>query len=218
MNETPKTTKTRRALSEIRSSNEGKIFQAASEVFAEKGYAAATTQAIADKAGIPKANLHYYVGTKANLYLSVLNEMLEIMVVSADFLDASRDPVDAFTSYISDKIEISRNHPHASKLFASEVISGGAFLDESFKQKLDKLMEVKSKTIAQWVDEGLMDPVDSKHLMFMIWASTQTYADFNYQVSLVLGKEQLESSDFDDATKLITKIIIKGCGIRSRVT
>ena len=44
----------------IREENEKAILAAAEEVFAEYGFAGATTSRIAERAGLPKANLHYY--------------------------------------------------------------------------------------------------------------------------------------------------------------
>ena len=41
--------------------------------------------------------------------------------------------------------------------------------------------------IADWVAGGRLAPVDPRHLIFMIWAVTQHYADFDVQVNAVLG-------------------------------
>ena len=62
----------------IRESNEGRLLQAAETVFAERGFSGATTAEIAARAKLPKANLHYYFRTKAELYRAVLANMLEL--------------------------------------------------------------------------------------------------------------------------------------------
>jgi len=54
---------------------EEKIFEAATEVFEEKGFSAARMQDISQKAGINKALLHYYYRTKEQLFNAVF-EML----------------------------------------------------------------------------------------------------------------------------------------------
>ena len=51
----------------IREENEKAILEAAEEVFAEYGFSGATTSRIAERAGIPKANLHYYFPTKEDI-------------------------------------------------------------------------------------------------------------------------------------------------------
>ncbi len=54
---------------------EEKIFEAATEVFEEKGFSATRMQDISQKAGINKALLHYYYRTKEQLFNAVF-EML----------------------------------------------------------------------------------------------------------------------------------------------
>jgi TetR/AcrR family transcriptional regulator len=56
-----------------------KIFRAASEVFEEKGFAAARMQEIADHAGINKALLHYYFRSKDQLFRAVFQVLLKKM-------------------------------------------------------------------------------------------------------------------------------------------
>lgn len=56
-----------------------RIFTAASEVFEEKGYAAARMQEIAERAGINKALLHYYFATKEQLFKAVFVVLLKKM-------------------------------------------------------------------------------------------------------------------------------------------
>jgi len=56
-----------------------RIFNAASEVFEEKGYTGARMQEIADRAGINKALLHYYFRTKEQLFRAVFQVLLKKM-------------------------------------------------------------------------------------------------------------------------------------------
>ncbi len=62
-----------------------------------------------------------------------------------------------------------------------------------------------------WIDRGQLAPVDPHHLLFAIWAATQTYADFDWQISIVTGKEQLSDADYDAAVETITRLVLKGC-------
>ncbi|MCY1454643.1 pyrimidine utilization regulatory protein R [compost metagenome] len=47
--------------------------------------------------------------------------------------------------------------------------------------------------------------------MFSIWAATQTYADFDWQISAVTGKAKLADSDYDAAAETIIRMVLKGC-------
>jgi TetR/AcrR family transcriptional regulator len=68
---------------------------------------------------------------------------------------------------------------------------------------------------SDWVESGLMGEVFPHHLMFMLWASTQTYADFSWQICTVMNKTELEEADFEQAASFIAQMVIKGCGLRS---
>jgi AcrR family transcriptional regulator len=59
----------------IREENERALLEAAESIFAEQGFAGATTAAIARRAGVPKANLHYYFATKEGLYRAVIERL-----------------------------------------------------------------------------------------------------------------------------------------------
>ncbi|HER26254.1 MAG TPA: TetR/AcrR family transcriptional regulator [Rhodospirillales bacterium] len=197
--------------------NEQKILQAAEEVFADQGFAGATTSAIAHKAGLPKANIHYYFRTKEDLIHAVLENILTLWLDSADVIVASADPAVAISRYIKSKIEYSRDRPNASKVFASEILHGAPYLEKFLRTRLKERVEQKSAVFKVWIEQGLMDPISPEHLFFLIWSATQTYADFETQVAAVLGrKSKPRPKDFDQAADFITRIILKGCGIRSR--
>ena len=69
------------AKGQIRQTNEALILAAAERVFAGAGFAGATMAAIAEAACLPKANLHYYFGSKQALYRAVLARTLEDWLV-----------------------------------------------------------------------------------------------------------------------------------------
>ena len=76
----------------------------------------------------------------------------------------------------------------------------------------------KTHAIEAWVRAGRMQPVEPAHLFFVIWAATQTYADFDVQVQAVLGRRRLRPRDYRAATDLITRLVLGGCGIRMKAT
>ncbi len=178
-------------MAKIRERNKELIIQAASEIFAERGFAATKTIDIAARAGLPKANVYYYFKTKENLYRSVLESIVEPLLQAATPFYDDSDPTIAFKSYIRAKIRISQQHPHASKVFASEIMHGAPHLPDDIKAQLMEQTRRSSEQIEFWIKQGLMAPVDPQHLLFTIWASTQTYADFDWQIAAVTGKEKL---------------------------
>jgi TetR/AcrR family transcriptional regulator len=45
---------------------------------------------------------------------------------------------------------------------------------------------------------------------------TQTYADFDVQVAAVLGRRRIAPADYRDAAALVTRLILRGCGLPER--
>lgn len=128
-------------------------------------------------------------------------------------IEETDDPAEAFERYIRIKVDYSRTHPYASKLWANELIHGAPHIGRYLKRRLKPLIDQKARIIERWIEQGKMDPVDPYHLFFVIWAATQTYADFADQAAIVKGKKKLTKADFDAAADTITKIVLHGTGM-----
>jgi TetR/AcrR family transcriptional regulator len=198
----------------IRRRNEAKISKAAEAVFAERGFAGASTGEIARRAGMPKANLHYYVGTKRALYKSVLDHILEVWLDAMDEIRADAEPAEALARYIERKLDSSRTLPIPSRLWAMELIGGGRHVDAFLSGRLKRLVRRKGKIIEAWIAAGKMAPIDPPHLLFMIWAMTQTYADFAAQIARVLGKRRLDDEVFAAARETMVGLVLRGVGLK----
>ncbi|MBD1558572.1 TetR family transcriptional regulator [Vibrio sp. S9_S30] len=208
------TDKSRR--SRIREAHEEKILKTAEILFSKNGYNGTALEAIADSAGMSKQNLLYYVQSKEKLYHRVLTNILDQWVEKMVLLDQSEDePAVMIGNYIRAKMEISRSNPHASKVFAMEIINGAPHLQDYLKAQLFPVLETDVKLVEGWIAQNKMDPVDPYHFFFLIWSSTQAYADFSSQMQLVLGKDVLDHNDFETATSLLTHVITKGIGLKS---
>ena len=203
----------KRAIGRKRRQNEAKILAAAETVFAERGFAAATTSAIARLAGMPKANLHYYFRTKAALYARVLDEILALWIDTAEAIRPEADPKTALSDYIAAKFEFSRRRPQASKVFANEILHGAPRIRRRLGGDLKAWLEAKCAVIEGWIAAGRMAPVEPTHLFFIIWAATQTYADFDVQVEVLLDRRRLKSSDFEAGSTLLRRMVLSTCGL-----
>lgn len=200
---------------QIRVRNKARIIAAAEEVFAAKGYAGATTAEIAASAGLPKANVHYYFSTKEAIYRAVIDNILDLWLEPFQRITEDDDPAEALATYIRTKVMLSRDRPLASRIYANEIIRGAPILSDYLQKDLREWVAEKSDVLHKWAGKGLMDPVEPAHLLFLIWASTQHYADFQAQAKAVLHHRDLTEEDFETAVETITRIVLKGCGVRS---
>jgi TetR/AcrR family transcriptional regulator len=208
---------TRRRRMSVREATIGKILAATEPVFALHGYAAASMTKLAHAAGIPKANLHYYFGTKEKLFRSVLEGIIgRWLDDAAVWIVPERHPSDALANYVRAKMAMTRQRPYASRIFAAELLSGAPHIGRYLTGELRRCAARLSTVIDGWSARGLMDAVHPQHLLFDIWAMTQTYADFDVQILAVLDKKTLSDRDFEAATETIVTLVLKGCGIRRR--
>ncbi len=203
---------------QIRQANEALILAAAERVFAGAGFGGATMAAIAEAAGLPKANLHYYFGSKQELYRTVLARILEDWLVPTHGITATADPKTAIERYIRAKMALSAQRPHASKVFANELLHGAPVVKTLLATELREMVAAKVAVIDGWIRAGRMAPVDAVHLFFTIWAATQTYADFDVQVRAVLGRPELTAQDHARATEHVVSLILRGCGLQGNPT
>ena len=126
------------------------------------------------------------------------------MAEAAEALDPDGDPVDQLTRYISAKLDMSRNNPKASRLFANEILHGAPMIAPFLQGPLRELVEGKTANVRQWIAEGKIAPVDPYHLIFAIWAVTQHYADFDVQVQAV------SSGRAGNATDAVLRLFLDG--------
>lgn len=197
----------------IRLSNEADILRAAEHVFARAGFSGATMAAIAERAGIPKSNLHYYFKTKHAIYRAVLSNILTLWLAQTDTIRADSEPRAALGDYIRAKMEMSITHPDASRVFANEMLQGAPEIGDYLRQDLRELVERKARVIEGWIAQGKMAKVDARHLFFTIWAATQTYADFEPQVCAVLGVTAMSGTQAQAAAAQLIEVLLRGCGI-----
>jgi TetR/AcrR family transcriptional regulator len=197
----------------IRRANEALILSAAEKVFARAGFGGATMAAIAEASGLPKANLHYYFGSKEVLYRAVLAQILSDWLVPTHGITVDADPHTALEQYIRAKMELSAQRPDGSKVWANELLHGAPVVKELLATDLRQLTLEKAAVVQAWVDAGRIAPVDGMHLFFTIWAATQTYADFDVQVCAVMDQETLGEQDFERATQHLVSFILRGCGL-----
>ena len=183
-----------------------KILDAALDVFSAHGFRGATLDQIADAAGLSKPNLLYYFPSKEAIHGTLIDRLLENWLAPLHALDNEGDPIDEICAYIRRKLEMARNFPRESRLFANEILHGAPRIGDRIEGMLKELVDEKAGLIRLWAREGKIEPVDPYHLIFSIWSTTQHYADFEVQVRGILG----ETDPVDDAAEYLTGLFTRG--------
>lgn len=211
MSELPKTKDRKR--SRIQVANRALILNAALDVFSTDGYRGATIDRIAEAAGMSKPNLLYYFPSKEEIYREVLESTIEAWLEPFAQIDPNGNPELELRSYILDKIKMSREKPTASRLFANEIARGAPLLKPFLETRLKSLVDEKADILRQWMAAGRLKAVDPYHLIFMIWATTQHYADFEVQVGAILGRRAKGAEFYDEAATAVLAVIMGGIGV-----
>lgn len=190
------------------------ILTAALNTFSQYGIHGTRLEQVAELAGVSKTNLLYYFPSKEALYVAVMQQILDIWLAPLKAFREDLAPLVAIKEYIRLKLEVSRDYPQASKLFCLEMLQGAPLVMDELTGDLKTLVADKSAIIAAWVQAGKLAPIDPHHLIFMIWATTQHYADFATQVEAVTGKTLRDETFFQQTVDNVQRIIIDGIRVR----
>ncbi len=177
------------ARTRIQKKNRIAILDAALDVFSQFGFRGSTLDQIAKAAGLSKPNLLYYFPSKEAIHVELLSCLMDTWLDPLRDLDPTGDPRSEILAYVRRKLEMSRNMPRESRLFANEILQGAPRMMDAIKGELKQLTDEKAAVIAGWMDAGEIAHSHPYHLLFSIWSLTQHYADFDVQVRAVLGDE-----------------------------
>jgi TetR/AcrR family transcriptional regulator len=186
------------------------ILEAALEVFSAHGFRGATIDQIAEAAGMSKPNLLYYFRRKEDIHEALIQRLLKTWLQPLRELDEVGDPITELRSYIRRKLEMARDYPRESRLFANEILQGAPRIMPLLEGELKTLVDEKAAVVTGWMRAGKIAMTDPRHLIFSIWATTQHYADFDVQVRAVLGPDHGGDARFDDAARFLEQLYIDG--------
>ena len=194
---TKKTTRIQRQKTEI-------ILEAALDVFSDFGFRGSTIDMIANRANLSKPNIPYYFDNKEAIHITLLEKLLETWLEPLHEINENNPPIDEICKYIEQKLNMARDFPRESKLFANEILQGAPHVLPELQGTLRALVEKKAKIIKNWSKQGKIADIDPNHLFFSIWATTQHYADFDIQVQSVLNDETVDP--FQSASPFLKKM------------
>jgi len=186
------------------------ILEAALEVFSTNGFRGSTIDQIAEAAGMSKPNLLYYFRRKEDIHETLMHRLLETWLAPLKELDNIGDPMTELRSYIRRKLEMARDFPRESRLFANEILQGAPRIMAMLEGELKTLVDEKVEVIKGWMRSGKVAQADPWHLIFAIWATTQHYADFDVQVRAVLGPDRGGEERFEDAARFLEQLFVEG--------
>ncbi len=187
----------KKAMSKVQTKNRAAILAAALDEFSQNGFRGATLDQIAAAANLSKPNLIYYFPNKEAVFVTLLNQLMDKWLAPLREIDPDGEPLEQILNYVRRKVEMSRDMPRESRLFANEIVQGAPRMKEHLSSDLKVLFDQTRALFQSWMDDGKIAQIDPDHLIFSIWATTQHYADFGAQIDVLTGpkKSVIDTAD-----------------------
>ena len=199
----------KKPMSRVQKRNRTAILSAALDVFSLNGFRGATLDQIAQAAGMSKPNLIYYFPNKDAIFIDVLNQHMDKWLAPLREIDPDGTPLEEILKYVRRKVQISREMPRESRLFANEIVQGAPRMKPYLSQDLQVLFDEKRSLFLEWMNRGDLAAVDPEHLIYSIWATTQHYADFEAQIDVLSGSGIVDGAE-EFLENLYTKLLSSG--------
>ncbi|MBU5613834.1 TetR/AcrR family transcriptional regulator [Geomonas azotofigens] len=115
------------------------ILSVATEVFSEKGFHGALTDEIAERAGVPKLSLYYYIGDKEQLYKAVWKRLEDQFVPLIEINEeiSAEENLDQLLRGVAKVAEIVPAHSMALR----ELFAGGENYPENIVKDIELYLE-----------------------------------------------------------------------------
>lgn len=198
---------------QIRDQNQQRILKAAEIEFVKHGFKGTTMQTIADRAELPKANVHYYFKSKKNLYKQLLTHIINHWNSGLADITPESDPETALRQFIREKIKQTFANKNHAKLFALEVVQGAPHFGDFISTEMKQWVDEKTAIIQTWIDADKIKVKDPLQLLVWIWATTQRYAEFEMEILTLQGKKDYSKKDIESISQELEEFILRGCGL-----
>lgn len=187
-----------------------KIQQAATLLFAEKGYDGTIMDELAEKTGANKASIYYHFQSKENLYevclfelfSSVANEVIEKVAVASDV----EEKLWAFVQTFSQQTQ---THTQMPAVLMREIASGGIHMPVSARQQMQRLVENLKSILMAGKEQGIFASVDALTTHFMIIGSLCFFITSKPMRDSIQSDKQIDPT-LVEATNEIYRLVLNG--------
>ena len=157
-------------------STEEKIVQAAKEVFTQKGYAAARTQEIADRAGVNKGLLQYYFkgNSKEKLFKAIFEESYLKIMARINYIFESEDSFEHKIELVLDAyFDLLLENPNLPGFIVNELHTNtNAFVEEIMQKPNRPNPFPLIMQIMEEVAQGKIRTINPVHLILNVLSMT----------------------------------------------
>jgi TetR/AcrR family transcriptional regulator len=142
------------------------IKSTAKKIFFQKGHLHATTQEIADEAGVNRALIHYYFRSRDQLFRKVLEEAVLETRNKIDDIFSSNEPFrEKISKYLDVFIDRNAEFPYIQNFIITEIMQDPEKMKEHFSRKRNHLLKHIIDPLTKEIDKGTIEPIDPDHFI-----------------------------------------------------
>lgn len=148
------------------------ILDVAAHLFAVRGYAGTTADAIAQAVHLTKSALYTYVGSKEEIAVFLLEDVVQQLLERAQIIDQAPDDVETkLRRWIVEHVTVVGHHPASSLLFlhSEHILSPGRY--PGLYARRDGYEAIIRRWIQRGQDLGVFAPANVKLAGFLVLGS-----------------------------------------------
>ena len=197
----------KRGRRELKDSPEVKqdVFDAAVEVFARCGYGAAPVQKIADAAGVNKAMLYYYFGSKEELYNLIIDKGISALEGAVAAAESENAPLEErLRSFLTAYLSVVAAQPGLARIIYREVVGVGERARQTVADHFTGSIRRLADVLGQAQREGRLANVEASMSAYSLFGMANIFIS-----SLMLTGRSL---DIDTLVDHILNLFFNGAG------
>jgi len=194
------------------SETETRLLDAAEAVFADRGFRAATTAAIAERAGVNKTLIHYYFRSKEGLYRAMMERIARNHAVFLDDL-ALADPVEALTKSTRRFVRFLAENPNYVRLCAYCALEGTH--EHGDQEMLQGLMQAATSAIQRGIDQGVFLAEDPRHVLATVEGMVRFFFEHEAGVLEMWGASTDRQTIIEERAGHVVRMLLRGLGVEN---
>ncbi len=179
-----------------------RIFEIATQLFAQKGYEATSIEEITSVVGVAKGTLYYHFISKEELFNELVDDGVEFLKKSIDIKIRNMDnPIDKLRRVITTQIRVAKKYDKFMIIIFAQLWGRedrNYFVREKVYSYIDKIEEI----VIEGIEKGLIKNKNSKVVTDMIFSQ--------FAPILMYKLENNQEVDADKLTNQYLDVILNG--------